>query len=186
MGSLFPEHELVSDALFSPCQTWRYTLRRIWDRGAGLLMVIGLNPSTADEIKNDPTVTRCVNYARRLGYGGLIMMNAFAFRTPSPEVMRRQAKQGVNVVGPDNDFWLVRMAEDARTIIVAWGNHGLFQKRHHEVMDLLRHRNVYCFGATKQGTPRHPLYLPQDITTLLYRAAVYPRVPGMEDDGYAD
>ena len=151
-------------ARFSPCRTWRYTLHRVWGEGQGLLMVIGLNPSTADEVKNDPTVTRCINYARAWGFRGLIMMNAFAFRTTFPRVL----KNAPDPVGPDNDFWLRRMAYQAQLILAAWGNHGLWLDRQDRVLSLMD-REVHCLGVTKTGAPRHPLYLKADARPQLFR-----------------
>jgi hypothetical protein len=153
----FPGFAPGSGARFSPCRTWRYTLHRIWDEGRGLLMVVGLNPSTADEVRNDPTVTRCLNYAKSWGFGGLIMMNAFAVRGTDPRVLR----QVPDPVGPDNDFWLRRMAGNASLIVAAWGNQGLWRNRQEQVLSLIG-REVYCLGVTKEGAPRHPLYLRRD------------------------
>ena len=160
---LFPCQVTQSEARFSPCRTWRYTLHRIWDKGRGLLMVVGLNPSTADEVRNDPTVARCVNYARRWGLGGLIMMNAFAVRGTNPRVLREVP----DPVGPDNDFWLSRMAREASLIVAAWGNHGLWLERQTKVLSLID-REVYCLGVTKQGAPRHPLYLRKDAEPRIF------------------
>jgi hypothetical protein len=153
-----------SGARFSPCRTWRYTLHRVWDQGLGLLMVIGLNPSTADEVQNDPTVARCVNYAKSWGFGGLVMMNAFAYRTTFPGVL----KKAPDPVGPDNDFWLRRMAEEARQILAAWGNHGRWLDRQGQVLSLID-RELYCLGETKEGAPRHPLYLRKDAEPRIFR-----------------
>jgi hypothetical protein len=129
-------------------------------------MVVGLNPSTADEVKNDPTVTRCINYARAWGFGGLVMMNAFAIRGTDPGVLREVP----DPVGPENDFWLSRMAEGARLILVAWGNYGLWADRQARVLSLIE-REVYCLGVTKAGAPRHPLYLKADTRPQLFRKA---------------
>jgi hypothetical protein len=126
-------------------------------------MVVGLNPSTADEVRNDPTVARCVNYARRWGLGGLIMMNAFAVRGTNPRVLREVP----DPVGPDNDFWLSRMAREASLIVAAWGNHGLWLERQTKVLSLID-REVYCLGVTKQGAPRHPLYLRKDAEPRIF------------------
>jgi len=161
--ALFSYQVTQSEARFSPCRTWRYTLHRIWDKGRGLLMVVGLNPSTADEVRNDPTVTRCINYARAWGFGGLVMMNAFAVRGTNPRVLREVP----DPVGPDNDFWLSRMAREARLIVAAWGNHGLWLERQTKVLSLID-REVYCLGVTKQGAPRHPLYLRKDAEPRIF------------------
>jgi hypothetical protein len=164
---LHPCQVTRSEARFSPCRTWRYTLHRVWDEGLGLLMVIGLNPSTADEVKNDPTVTRCINYARSWGFGGLVVMNAFAFRATDPRVM----KAASDPVGADNDSWLRRMAEGARLILAAWGNHGLWLDRQARVLSLIK-REVYCLGVTKAGAPRHPLYLKRDARPQIFRQEI--------------
>jgi hypothetical protein len=161
---LFPCWVSLRHARFSPCRAWRYTLHRVWDDERGLLMVIGLNPSTADEVQNDPTVTRCVNYARAWGFGGLLMMNAFAYRATFP----KDLKAAPDPVGPDNDFWLRRMAEEARLILAAWGNHGLWLDRQAKVLSLIG-REVYCLGVTKEGAPRHPLYLRKDAEPWIFR-----------------
>lgn len=152
----------VSNAYFSPCRTWRYFLHRIWDPEKQLLLVIGLNPSTADETKNDPTVTRCVNHARTWGYGGLIMMNAFAIRGTDPAVLKKVG----DPVGPENDYWLRVMSQDINVgrILVCWGNHGLKFDRQKKVLSVLDYarEELKCFGYTKEGAPKHPLYLKQD------------------------
>ena len=155
-----------SGARFSPCRTWRYTLHRVWNENQSLLMVVGLNPSTADEVKNDPTVTRCINYARAWGFGGLIMMNAFAYRGTDPRVLR----QVEDPVGPDNDFWLRLMSQEASLVLAAWGNHGLRLNRQDQVLSLIG-REVYCLGVTRAGAPRHPLYLKRDARPQIFRKA---------------
>lgn len=117
-------------------------------------MFIGLNPSTADEVKNDPTVTRCINYAKRWGYGGMIMSNIFAYRATDPKVMK--AAQGP--VGPDNDRWLLKLAKGADLIVAVWGNHGQFMGRGEAVMKLFNGRELHCLSLNKTGHPKHPLY----------------------------
>ena len=98
---------LKTGAIFSGCRTYRYTLWRSWDRDKGDVMFIGLNPSTADETLNDPTVRRCINYAKSWGYGGIYMANMFAFRATDPKEM----KQAKDPIGYRNDFWLMDMAQ---------------------------------------------------------------------------
>ena len=166
MQPLFPTVVEKYECRFSPCRTWRYTWTHVWDSDLPLFMVVGLNPSTADESQPDPTVTRCINRARRGLYGGLIMCNAFAIRGTDPKILKETA---LDPVGPDNDFWLRRMAEAAATILVAWGNHGLLFDRQADVLKVLHDRRLYCFGTTKQGAPKHPLYLPGDVQTVIFR-----------------
>ena len=161
---LFPVEACRYECRFSPCRTWRYTWTHVWDAKGPVLMVIGLNPSTADETRPDPTVTRCVSYAKSWGFGGLIMTNAFAYRATLP----RDLRAAPDPVGPDNDFWLRRMSEGAEIILAAWGNHGLWQDRQDQVLSLLG-RQVYCLGVTKEGAPRHPLYLRKDAEPRIFR-----------------
>lgn len=150
----------LSDADFSPCRTWRYTLYRVWDKGKSYVMFIGLNPSTADERRNDPTVRRCMGYAREWGYGALVMTNIFAFRATDPKVM----KAAKDPVGPENDSWLQRKAETAGIVVAAWGTHGVHRGREDAVrlMFIQRKVRLMCLGKTKGGHPKHPLYLPKD------------------------
>jgi hypothetical protein len=145
-------------ATFSPCRTWRYSLTRRWAHDGPLLMVIGLNPSTADETQDDPTIRRCIGFAKREGMTGLVMANLFAFRATDPRTMRRAD----DPIGPDNDMWLSMLRDLCDLRLAAWGVHGHYRDRARDVMErgLLSH--VYCLGLTKGGTPRHPLYLAAD------------------------
>ena len=96
--------------IFSPCRRYRYTLWRAWDMfNPGYVMFIGLNPSTADEVQDDPTIRRCIGYAKEWGYGAFCMTNIFAFRATDPRVMKAQA----DPVGPENDKWLTECAKGA-------------------------------------------------------------------------
>jgi hypothetical protein len=140
--------------IFSPCRRYRYTLWREYDMfNPSYVMFIGLNPSTADEVQDDPTIRRCIGYAKDWGYGALCMMNLFAFRATDPRVM----KSAKDPVGPENDAWLARCARDAGLVVAAWGAHGSYRDRDEEVLKLID--NVMCLGKTKEGYPRHPLYL---------------------------
>ena len=149
-------------AYFSPCRTWRYSLFRMWDESVERVVFVGLNPSTADETKDDPTIRRCMDFARRWGYGGIIMLNLFAFRATKPEEMKAAA----DPVGPLNDqtisFWIQQ-----RVVVCAWGVHGGFRGRGREVRRrlrdpdaLLRPKRVCILRETRDGHPSHPLYLP--------------------------
>lgn len=130
-------------------------------------MFIGLNPSTATEVEDDPTVRRCLNYARAWGYGGLLMTNIFAFRATDPRVMKAHP----DPVGPDNDFWLQESARQAGIVVVAWGNHGAFQQRGEIVEDLLGLQGIElcCLKVTKTREPMHPLYLPKNLQPINYQ-----------------
>lgn len=151
---------LRSGARFSPCRTWRYTLTRVWGLGDRRLNVIGLNPSTADEAQDDPTIRRCAGFAKRLGCDGLVMTNLFAFRSTHPADLRA----ALDPVGPENDDELAAAAIDASVVVAAWGVHGELGGRARAVMARFRDQlpwvEVLCFGVTKGGHPRHLLYLP--------------------------
>lgn len=149
---------MTKGAELSPCRTWRYALWRQWDwQGYGnQCMFIGLNPSTADENEDDPTIRRCIRFAKDWGYGGLIMMNAFAFRATKPKDMKAAA----DPVGPGNDEALGYRRSQVGLIIAAWGNHCP-DKREMEVCHAIG-RAIYCLGTTKSGKPKHPLYLRAD------------------------
>ena len=147
-------------AEFSPCRTWRYALWREWGAGP-FVSFIGLNPSTADETVNDNTVSRCIKFAEYWGFNGMRMLNIFAFRATDPARMKR-AK---DPIGPDNDQAILRYLMDRRNrlIVACWGVHGSHMSRGWEVRKkLLEGWNLKCFGTTKAGAPKHPLYLPSD------------------------
>jgi hypothetical protein len=144
---------IYRSADFSLCRTYRYTLWRVWNSKAPPACFIGLNPSTADELEDDPTIRRCMRFAKAWGYGGLVMANLFAFRATDPRMM----KAAIDPVGPDNDAWLLRLADKAGIVIAAWGNHGSFMGRDRRVAGIIE--NLHCLGTTKDGSPKHPLYL---------------------------
>lgn len=153
-------------AVFSPCRTWRYTLTRTWDFTRPLAMFVGLNPSTATETIDDNTVRRCIGYARNWGYGGLLMMNIFAFRAKDPKVMKSQE----DPVGPGNNCCLVTMAHKESTgiVVAAWGTHGVFQNRHQNILKLFLEVGIplHCLRITKKGFPEHPLFLPGKLEPI--------------------
>ncbi len=141
---------------YSRCQTWRYLLERDLGDGAGTLNFVMLNPSTADALRNDPTVARCVAFARRWGYRRLLVTNLFALRSPKPRVL----KTADDPVGPDNDAYIRRAARASDRVVIAWGHHGTLRNREAEVLALLKGQPLEHLGLTRGGQPRHPLYLP--------------------------
>ena len=147
-----------SGAEFSECRTYRYVLWRRWDwQGyANQIMFIGLNPSTADETEDDPTIRRCLRFARDWGYGGLLMMNAFAFRATDPKVMKAAA----DPVGPGNDEAFGYRRSQVGMIVAAWGE-NCPAKREQRVLQVIG-QTIHCLGKTKSGRPKHPLYLRAD------------------------
>lgn len=140
--------------VFSPDRLHRYTLWREFDlTNQTYVQFVGLNPSTADEVQDDPTVRRCIDFAKRWGFGALCMTNIFAYRATDPDVM----KAAQDPIGPDNDAWLTRIAAGAGLVVAAWGNHGEFMDRQRAVARLMP--QLVCLGTTKTGAPRHPLYV---------------------------
>ncbi len=148
---------LYSKAEYSDCGAYRYLLKRRWDACRGVLNFIMLNPSVADEFRNDPTVERCERRARRLGYGAFSVTNIFAWRDTDPSRMRRAE----HPVGPENDRYLLTEAAEADQVIIAWGIHGAHLQRGPEVAEMLGTARIPLFhlGQTKNGHPRHPLYV---------------------------
>lgn len=162
---------MLNPANFSPCRTWRYTLHRSWaDKplfgpiSPGIVMFIGLNPSTADEYNDDPTVRRCIGYARAWGYNRMIMTNIFAFRATYPSDMKAAA----DPVGPENDKWLLACAKEAALVVAAWGNDGAFRGRSRQVLEMMAREGVQlmCLQMTQAGEPGHPLFLPGKLQPM--------------------
>lgn len=140
-------------ASFSPCREYRYSLSRTWDRTLPVVLFVGLNPSTADDKSDDPTVRRCIGFATKWRFGGLILVNLFAYRTTDP----RRLSEVEDPIGPDNDRWLAVAQARAARVVAAWGNQGAFLRRDENVLGRLG--RTHCLGVTKTGSPRHPLYL---------------------------
>jgi len=151
---------VTGETIFSPCRVYRYTLWREWIAGNGYAMFIGLNPSTADETKDDPTIRRCIASAKVWGYAGLCMTNLFAYRATKPADMRTAQEP----IGPENDSYLLSVAKSAGVIVAAWGTNGTYQKRDQVVKSMLP--ELRCLRLTKAGHPEHPLYLPNGLTPI--------------------
>lgn len=142
-----------SDAIFSENRTHRYVLIREWNLNQPSLMIISLNPSTADEELDCPTIKRCIGFAKRWGFGKLFVTNLFSFRTPSPKDLFNSK----DPIGDKNDYWLKKLSEKADKIVLAYGNHGKFKDRHNEILKMIN--NPHCIKKSKTGMPMHPLYL---------------------------
>jgi hypothetical protein len=150
-------------ATISDCGKYRYNLWRIWDGEKEVVTFIGLNPSTADAEHDDPTIRRCINFAESWGYGGIYMVNLFAFRATEPKIMKSQDYP----VGKENDEWIKQMVEESAIAIAAWGNHGRHMRRDLAVKKLVGEK-LYCIAKTKRGNPNHPLYLKSDLTPIKF------------------
>ncbi|TCP61580.1 hypothetical protein EV663_10431 [Rhodovulum bhavnagarense] len=149
--------DAASEAVYSCCGAYRYLLTRTWDRSGPRALFVMLNPSTATEVQNDPTVERCERRARALGFGAFRVTNIFALRATDPRVMRAAP----DPVGPGNDAAITDSAPWANRIICAWGAHGAHLDRGRAVEQLLRATGqpLWHLGLTRAGHPRHPLYI---------------------------
>lgn len=156
-----------SEAVYSDCENYRYSLSRIWAPEGRRVMFVMLNPSTASEVQNDPTVERCERRARTLGFGGFRVTNIFAWRATDPKNMRA----AVNPIGADNDAVLSEGTEWADDVIAAWGVHGAHLNRGPQVAQRFINAglNLFHLGLSKQGHPRHPLYLPYRQQPIKWR-----------------
>jgi hypothetical protein len=175
-------------AEFSPCRTWRYRLWRRWDTGP-VLLVVGLNPSTADETRNDPTIRRCIGYAHRWGFGALEMLNLFSFRATEP----RDLVRAEDPIGPETGRVIAEScgrvgASSDGAVLAAWGAHARHPKladwttvARTRLEDLLP-EGVACLGFTNEGEPRHPLYLRLDAHPVAFLGDGGPLVRGLSPE----
>lgn len=147
----------MSRVWYSHCDAYRYGLSRAWDAALPSVLFVMLNPSTADEYRNDPTVARCETRARRLGFGGMMIANIFAFRATRPGDLKKAKAP----VGPLCDDILRVWSGKAAMIVAAWGAHGTHHGRALEIARSLPDQ-TYHLGLTKDGHPRHPLYVSFD------------------------
>jgi hypothetical protein len=157
---------VAATARLSPCALYRYELTRAWDDGVlfasrGELVVVMLNPSTADAERDDPTIRRVVGFAKRDGFSSLRVLNLFALRSTNPNALVHEA-----AVGPDNDQALrdalaAAVARDV-PVLAAWGASPWTVARVPHVLALVPGVTWVCLGRTKDGAPRHPLYVAGD------------------------
>ena len=150
------------NATFSDCRKYRYSLSRTWNGKKKTILFIGLNPSTADEKIDDPTIRRCINYAQNWGFGSLLMVNLFAYRTTMPS----ELKNVKNPIGNDNDLHIIELSKKADIAVAAWGNEGTLLNRDKEVKKILP--NLMCLKINKSGQPAHPLYQKKDLKLIKY------------------
>jgi len=165
---------MEGDAEFSKDGVYRYSLCREWDKFKPYVLFIGFNPSKADKIKNDRTITKCIKYAKKWGYGGLRMANLFAYVSPKPEEL--QEEKVSNPIGIDNDRHIndrriKELYEGAGITVVAWGNLlednlPSYKYRYKEVLKLIK--EPMCLTIRKSGQPAHLLYLSMNLNPQPY------------------
>jgi hypothetical protein len=153
-----------SSAAFSPCRLYRYDLWRIWGDKDNFVQFICLNPSTADETKNDPTIRRCIDFAQTWGFDALCMTNLFAYRATKPKEMMKYEFP----IGEENNKWLTETAAKAKLIIAAWSQYGTHLNRAVEVRKLIGREMFYLKISEKTNQPYHPLYLPKNSKPILF------------------
>ncbi len=161
----------TSTAETSPCGLYRYRLTRTWDAAAPAVVFVMLNPSTADSKDDDPTIRRCMSLVRQWGYARLDVVNLFAFRATNPKELfddYYKHQRPDDIVGPENDKYIVETAIHCSRVIAAWGVHGGQSPRAREVLELLDGYLIRCLGTTKDGFPRHPLYIKDRTSPVPY------------------
>jgi len=156
---------MACGAKFDTSGRYRYALWRAWSADYPRIAFILLNPSTADEQRNDSTIRRCMGFARAWQFGAVEVVNLFAYRATDG----RELLKVVDPVGEENNLFLMRAVERCSTVVVGWGTRGTLLGRDREVISLLAGRkDVYCLGTTKGGYPRHPLYVRGDTVLELF------------------
>jgi hypothetical protein len=160
---------LEDNAVISACGRYRYVLTRQVGPGQRSATFILLNPSTADASNDDPTIRRCIGFARQWGCGRLVVQNLFAFRATDPADLKRAAEP----VGTENRAWFERVLEDRGDgpVVCGWGVHGEHMGQDQIVLGWLEVLGVQplALGVTKDGHPRHPLYVPYSAELEAYR-----------------
>ena len=168
--------DLTSHAKFSEDRVYRYTLERRWNDGDRVVFLMA-NPSTADETQDDPTIRRCIGFAKLWGYGALTIVNLYALRSTDPRELRKRSEP----IGFDNVYWIRGVCAKAKEVILAWGCSQHFPEygvRHirHVLEEIPAKTPVSFLGFRKDGHPRHPLMLPSDTARwpwkLIYTEAL--------------
>ena len=152
--------DIPKGAIFSEDRNYRYALWRIWSRNKPLLMLIGLNPSVVNEVKNDPTITRGMVRADRTGFGGFLMANLYAYVSTDPKTLLGDG----DFVGELTNYYLKQMIEMSERQLCGWGSFKPVVKRAPEVLDMIK--EPYCLGVNNDGQPKHPLYIGYNVPMI--------------------
>ena len=146
-------------AIYSACEGYRYLLTRQWAPKKSSLVMLMLNPSTATELRNDPTISRCERRAHMWGYGGLAILNIFAYRATEPKDMKAQSDPN----GSYNDHYIKETLQSAKSedIVCGWGTHGAHNNREAEIFEIFKTlgHTPRALKWTNNGHPQHPLYI---------------------------
>lgn len=160
---------VLAGANISHCGTYRYSLDRIWNAHRPAALFIMLNPSTADADEDDPTIRRCISFAKREDCGGIRVVNLFALRSTDPDALAQHPAP----VGPQTDRLICSaLCQDPGVVIAAWGAHPFAVMRAQQVARLVAAHGLalQCLGVTKDGAPRHPLYVRGDTPLIPWPA----------------
>jgi hypothetical protein len=160
---------LEAGAKFDESGKYRYSLWRTWSLYQPHIVYVLLNPSTADEHRNDPTLRRCIEFARAWQFGSVEVVNLFAYRAPNANELLKI----YDPVGVENNYYLTQAIEQCSTVVVGWGTNGTLFGRDRQVLSMLSvMKEVYCLGATRDGHPRHPLYVKGETTLVPFIAQI--------------
>lgn len=162
------------DAKISECGRYRWSLTRRWGPGRAVCYV-GLNPSTADALQDDPTIRRCIGFARRWGFDAVSVVNLFALRTPYPAVLWESSRDGLDIVGRECNAEISRAVEGSDRVVACWGSrkNRIHAARAQNVEAILQRSDfkLYCIRMNLDGYPSHPLYLPYGADLTPFRSS---------------
>ncbi|MBD8591207.1 DUF1643 domain-containing protein [Peribacillus simplex] len=150
--------EIQMDAIIDETGEYRYSLFRGWDRDLPRMVFIMLNPSTANHYEDDPTIRRCISFAKLWGYGSFEVVNLFAYRATNP----KELSSCKDPIGKDNDKFIIDALKRADLAVAAWGTKGKLYNRNIEVLSYLTNFDLFYLSLTKEGHPKHPLYIKSD------------------------
>ena len=158
--------DAIKDTILDKTRKYRYVLSRQWGANDNnFANFVLLNPSTADEGKDDQTIRRCINLTKSWKYDGFYVTNLFAFRTRHPKILKKSTEP----IGEENDKYLKQIAKKSKIVVIAWGTHGNFLKRDEDVLKLISSiKAPYCLEITKYGHPKHPLTIRSTAKPIKY------------------
>jgi hypothetical protein len=154
---------MYKKAFFNQGKTHRFSLLREWDPNGRTILFIGLNPSMADDVYDDPTIRRVINFAKSWKFGRLYFANLFSFKTPDPKVLLENLPDAIL---KETDNHLKDMISRADRVVVCWGSWAFVGKRAKDVLAMIP--DPYCFGKNMDGQPKHPLYLKANTELIKY------------------